>query len=58
MRQDERAMQLFGLVNALLYHDRRTGSNINDLQIQRYAAIPVSPVVGLIGELFNCCIVV
>lgn len=51
-------MQLFGLVNALLYHDRRTGSNINDLQIQRYAAIPVSPVVGLIGELFNCCIVV
>jgi len=26
LRQDERAMQLFGLVNALLYHDRRTGT--------------------------------
>jgi serine/threonine-protein kinase mTOR len=47
-------MQLFGLVNALLYHDRRTGVNSDDLQIQRYAVIPVSPVVGLIGWVPNC----
>jgi FKBP12-rapamycin complex-associated protein len=32
LRQDERAMQLFGLVNALLYHDRYTGND--DLGIQ------------------------
>lgn len=33
LRQDERAMQLFGLVNALLYNDRRTGVNSEDLQV-------------------------
>eukprot|EP00981_Chlorochromonas_danica_P010478 scaffold3243_cov173-Ochromonas_danica.AAC.11 len=54
LRQDERAMQLFGLVNALLYHDRRTGVNGDDLQIQRFAVIPVSPAVGLIGWVPNC----
>ena len=27
LRQDERAMQLFGLVNALLFRDRRTGKS-------------------------------
>eukprot|EP01033_Poteriospumella_lacustris_P010144 gene10144-7234_t len=54
LRQDERAMQLFGLVNALLYHDRRTGVNSEDLQIQRYCVMPLSPSVGLIGWVPAC----
>ena len=45
LRQDERAMQVLGLVNSLLANDRRTANN--DLSIQRYAVIPVSPSVGL-----------
>lgn len=40
LRQDERAMQLFGLVNALLYHDRRTGAASHDLSIQVPAPAP------------------
>jgi FKBP12-rapamycin complex-associated protein len=54
LRQDERAMQLFGLVNALLYYDRRTNVNSQDLQIQRYPVMPLSPTVGLIGWVPNC----
>jgi hypothetical protein len=54
LRQDERAMQLFGLVNALLYHDRRTGVSSEDLQIQRYCVMPLSPSVGLIGWVPAC----
>jgi serine/threonine-protein kinase mTOR len=52
LRQDERAMQLFGLVNALLKHDRRTDSH--DLDIQRYAVVPLSPNVGLSGWVPKC----
>lgn len=47
-------MQLFGLVNALLYHDRRTGSDSQDFSIQRYAVIPLSPTAGLISWVPNC----
>ena len=47
LRQDERVMQLFGLVNGLLQYDRRTESS--DLSIQRYAVVPLSPNVGLVG---------
>lgn len=47
-------MQLFGLVNALLYHDRTTGVSSEDYQIQRYAVMPLSPSVGLIGWVPNC----
>jgi len=47
LRQDERAMQLFGLANALLESDRRT--NKHDLAIQRYAVVPLSHVVGVVG---------
>lgn len=54
LRQDERAMQLFGLVNALLYHDRRTGAESHDLTIQRYAVLPLSPTAGLISWVPNC----
>ena len=52
MRQDERAMQLFGLANALFARDRRT-SNF-DLNIQRYNICPLSHDAGLIGFVPNC----
>lgn len=51
-RQDERAMQLFGLVNAMLQNDRRTEDT--DLSIQRYAVVPLSPNVGLVGWVPRC----
>jgi len=47
LRQDERVMQLFGLVNNLLTHDHDTAKS--HLSIQRYAVIPLSPNSGLIG---------
>lgn len=53
LRQDERAMQLFGLVNALLFHDRRTRES-HDLSIQRYAVLPLSPTAGLISWVPDC----
>jgi serine/threonine-protein kinase mTOR len=52
LRQDERAMQLFGLVNALLEHDHRTVDH--DLSIQRYAVVPLSPNAGLVGWVPKC----
>lgn len=51
LRQDERAMQLFGLVNALLESDRRT--NKHDLSIQRYAVAPLSHNAGVVGWVPN-----
>jgi FKBP12-rapamycin complex-associated protein len=47
LRQDERVMQLFGLVNALLERDRQTKKH--DLRIQRYAVSPLSHNCGLVG---------
>lgn len=47
LRQDERVMQLFGLVNALLARDRQTKKH--DLRIQRYAISPLSHNCGLVG---------
>ncbi|GIL44136.1 hypothetical protein Vafri_1666 [Volvox africanus] len=52
LRQDERVMQLFGLVNTMLSHDRITAER--DLSIARYAVIPLSPNSGLIGWVPNC----
>lgn len=52
LRQDERVMQLFGLVNTLLGNSRLTAEK--DLSIQRYAVIPLSPNSGLIGWVPNC----
>lgn len=52
LRQDERVMQLFGLVNTLLANDRRTSGR--DLAIARYAVVPLSPNIGLIGWVPNC----
>lgn len=47
LRQDERAMQLFSLVNNLLSADHTTNSK--DLAIKRFAVVPLSPTSGLIG---------
>ncbi|KAI8848058.1 FAT domain-containing protein [Chytridium lagenaria] len=41
LRQDERVMQLFGLVNTLLSDDHETFKR--HLDIERYAVIPLSP---------------
>ncbi|KAL6044944.1 phosphatidylinositol kinase- protein kinase tor1 [Balamuthia mandrillaris] len=46
LRQDERVMQLFSLINTLLANDRETASR--HLSIKRYAIIPLSPHSGLI----------
>ena len=48
LRQDERVMQLFGLVNTLLAHHHRHAAQ-HHLNIHRYAVIPLSPNSGLIG---------
>lgn len=47
IRQDERVMQLFGLVNALLIRDHQTRKH--DLKIQRYAISPLSHDCGVVG---------
>uniref|UniRef100_A0A7M5XP27 non-specific serine/threonine protein kinase n=1 Tax=Clytia hemisphaerica TaxID=252671 RepID=A0A7M5XP27_9CNID len=47
LRQDERVMQLFGLVNTLLANDSVTFKR--HLSIQRYPVIPLSTNSGLIG---------
>ncbi|KAG6916802.1 hypothetical protein DXG01_005325 [Tephrocybe rancida] len=47
LRQDERVMQLFGLVNGLLSTD--TESFKRRLHIQRYPVIPLDTNVGLMG---------
>lgn len=51
LRQDERVMQLFGLVNTLLQSDDATAKA--HLSIQRYSVIPLSPNSGLIGYLLH-----
>lgn len=47
LRQDERVMQLFSLVNTLLSID--VASFKRRLHIQRYSVIPIAPNVGLLG---------
>jgi serine/threonine-protein kinase mTOR len=51
LRQDERVMQLFGLVNTLLAQDQET---VRLPPIVRYAAIPLSPNSGVISWVPNC----
>ncbi|KAF2145019.1 uncharacterized protein K452DRAFT_221441 [Aplosporella prunicola CBS 121167] len=51
IRQDERVMQLFGLVNTLLANDAE--SRKRHLNIQRYPAIPLSTQSGLLGWVPN-----
>ncbi|EGV64899.1 FAT-domain-containing protein [Yamadazyma tenuis ATCC 10573] len=50
-RQDNLVMQLFGLVNTLLSNDPECFKR--HLDIQRFAAIPLSPKVGLLGWVPN-----
>lgn len=52
LRQDERVMQLFGLVNTLLVNEPETSGR--NLTIQRYAVIPLSTNSGLIGWVPHC----
>ncbi|KAJ1517551.1 phosphatidylinositol kinase- protein kinase tor1 [Coelomomyces lativittatus] len=52
LRQDERVMQLFGLVNQLLENDPETYKR--HLDIQRYSVIPLSPNSGLLGWVPHC----
>lgn len=47
LRQDERVMQFYGLVNTLLSVD--TQSFKRRLHIQRYPVIPLGPHAGLLG---------
>ncbi|KAJ3072072.1 phosphatidylinositol kinase- protein kinase tor1 [Podochytrium sp. JEL0797] len=51
IRQDERVMQLFGLVNNLLSSDPETFKRL--LTIERFSVIPLSPNSGLIGWVSN-----
>ena len=51
IRQDERVMQLFGLVNTLLSHDSESFKR--HLNIQPYPAIPLSQQSGLLGWVPN-----
>ncbi|OAL49589.1 ARM repeat-containing protein [Pyrenochaeta sp. DS3sAY3a] len=51
IRQDERVMQLFGLCNTLLSND--VESRKRHLNIQRYAAVPLSTQSGLLGFVPN-----
>ncbi|PGH13669.1 Atypical/PIKK/FRAP protein kinase [Helicocarpus griseus UAMH5409] len=51
IRQDERVMQLFGLVNTLLDNDSESFKR--HLTIQRFPAIPLSQNSGLIGWVSN-----
>ncbi len=52
LRQDERVMQLFGLVNMLLADDGATRKR--HLQIERFSVIPLSQNTGLIGWVSHC----
>ena len=52
LRQDERVMQLFSLVNTLLFSDPDTLKR--HLSIHRYPVIPLSPNSGLIGWVPHC----
>ena len=52
LRQDERVMQLFGMVNTFLQLDRSTARS--ELNIVRYAVIPLSPNSGLIQWVPAC----
>lgn len=52
LRQDERVMQFFGLVNTLLKNDPETQKR--HLAIERFSVVPLSQNTGLIGWLPHC----
>jgi FKBP12-rapamycin complex-associated protein len=52
LRQDERVMQLFELINTLLSDDLKTSRF--RLKIERYPVIPLAPECGIIGWVQDC----
>lgn len=52
LRQDERVMQLFGLINALLAN--HPGTSKANLSINRFSVMPLSNNSGVIGWVPNC----
>lgn len=52
LRQDERVMQFFGLVNSLLASDGETSKR--HLSIERFSVVPLSQNTGLIGWVSHC----
>jgi phosphatidylinositol kinase/protein kinase (PI-3 family) len=52
LRQDERVMQLFGLINVCLESDRSTSRQ--RLNIVKYSVLPLSNNSGVIGWVQNC----
>ncbi|KAJ2439530.1 phosphatidylinositol kinase- protein kinase tor1, partial [Coemansia sp. RSA 2424] len=52
LRQDERVMQLFGLINSLLTRDSETARR--SLAIERFPVVPLSSNSGLIGFYPDC----
>ena len=52
LRQDERVMQLFGLVNSLLASEQATGAV--HLSVHTYSVVPLSPNSGIISWVANC----
>lgn len=52
LRQDQRVMQLFGLVNTILAADGETRKR--HLTIERFAVVPLSQNTGLIGWVPHC----
>jgi tetratricopeptide (TPR) repeat protein len=51
LRQDERVMQLFGLINTLILNNYETSRR--DLSIRRYAVTPLSLSAGVVGWVPN-----
>ena len=54
LRQDERVMQLFGLINALLASDNKGSRNRNAMSIRTYSVMPLSNNSGVIGWVPEC----
>ena len=52
LRHDERVMQLFGLINALLAN--HPGTSKANLNINRFSVMPLSNNSGVIGWVPNC----
>uniref|UniRef100_A0A6B2FWP2 Serine/threonine-protein kinase mTOR (Trinotate prediction) n=1 Tax=Myxobolus squamalis TaxID=59785 RepID=A0A6B2FWP2_MYXSQ len=52
LRQDERIMQLFGLLNNILMNNHETFKR--KLEIKRYSVTPISTYSGLIGWVSDC----
>ncbi|KAJ1444226.1 kinase-like domain-containing protein, partial [Pelagophyceae sp. CCMP2097] len=57
LRQDERVMQLYRLVNALLAKAQRPGRHGGAPALRRYAVLPLSNSLGLIGWVRDCATV-